>query len=668
MKNVVKKLIMWITCIIISIIFSFIIANILNLIFSNKIDELFEFNIRSYFYYFAHVEEVRQIFLLCNLAFFCIFLYGIFKTFGLKNYYSNNYKVTDKISIPLPVGKNQFQNGSVWWLSKLNKNFGVNILSYNNQVVRNILENKLDDNIQKGIFNSGGIVVGKKDTYKLGFDKESKFSFIPKLIKQEKIYYIKENLHSLNIGATRSGKSRCIVLQTIMNNALSKNNESMIISDPKGELFHYTSDFLKKVGYKVLVLDFKTAEKSNKYNFLDPVIEAVREGNIALAESRASDIATTLVGESKTEKIWSDGEKSVIKTGIMAVVMENQDNPEYQNMTNVYHFIAEMCAEQEDKTMLIDTFLDSLPRNHPAITSFAAARIAPSRTRASFFTSALTTLSIFVDSYISSMTSSSEIKADDLAESKTVLFLILPDEKLTSYPLCSIFINQMYMKLVEIADSKGGRLPSRVNFILDEFGNFATIPNFAGFLTVGGGRKIRFNLFIQSISQLNEKYGDNVSQNILDNCYVWNYLKTNNDVTAEKISKRLGTYTISSWSESNSSSGGAVNHSKSMNLSQRALLTPAEVIMLERPYLLVMCSGKNPAITNSPDLSKWLFNKLLGLGDENFNDEFRKRVEEKRAIFKLEEVKLWDISLKTKKIKQIINEEINQNRIRINRN
>lgn len=62
---------------------------------------------------------------------------------------------------------------------------------------------------------------------------------------------------------------------------------------------------------------------------------------------------------------------------------------------------------------------------------------------------------------------------------------------------------------------------------------------FGGFLTVGGGRGIRFNLFVQSFSQLNEKYGDNTAQNILDNCYVWNYLKTSNEVTAEKISKKI---------------------------------------------------------------------------------------------------------------------------------
>ena len=100
------------------------------------------------------------------------------------------------------------------------------------------------------------------------------------------------------------------------------------------------------------------------------------------------------------EKIWNDGEKSVIKAGIMAVVIENKDKPHLQNLANVYNFLTEMCTEQTDKTMLIDIFLDSLPRNHPAVISFAPARIAPSRTRGSFFTSALNTLAIFTDEYI----------------------------------------------------------------------------------------------------------------------------------------------------------------------------------------------------------------------------------------------------------------------------
>lgn len=148
--------------------------------------------------------------------------------------------------------------------------------------------------------------------------------------------------------------------------------------------------------------------------------------------------------------------------------------------------------------------------------------------------------------------------------------------------------------------------------------------------------------------------GDNTAQNILDNCYVWNYLKTSNEVTAEKISKKLGSYTTSSWSESNSSSGGPVNKSNSMNLTQRPLLTTDEVLRIERPYLLVMCSGLSPAMTNSPDLSKWKFNEILGLGNKSWNTKVREYRESNRKTRKIAPLKLWNIAEQTKEFKKVL--------------
>lgn len=151
--------------------------------------------------------------------------------------------------------------------------------------------------------------------------------------------------------------------------------------------------------------------------------------------------------------------------------------------------------------------------------------------------------------------------------------------------------------------------------------------------------------------------GDNTAQNILDNCYVWNYLKTSNEVTAEKISKKLGNYTTTSWSESNSSSGGAVNKSNSMNLTQRPLLTTDEILRIERPYLLVMCSGLSPAMTYSPDLSKWNFNEMLGLGNKSWNTTVREYRENYRKIRRIKQLQLWDIAEQTKQFKKILDQK-----------
>lgn len=688
-KRLSLKILGLIFAFLISVFLSSLITFCLMQIFLKQPEEILNINVFEVLETVKSSKESIQIFVLTIISFMLFATVSIFKFFRTKNYHSKTYKVTDNIEIPLPVGGKQTQHGSVWWLNKKNfkKTFGTNTIDTENPTIQELLSKSDDDRevliksdndesvkvsldveslpeeLRKPIFKKGGLVVGKKDRTifkpyikNIKIPKTTKHLKIPsiKARKVEDIYFIDDDLHSLTIGATRSGKTRSLVLQSINNTALA--GENMIISDPKGELFEYTCVELKRLGYNVLTLDFKTPLKSSKYNFLQPVIEAIKQKNTPKAENYASDIVQSLVGDVKGngEAIWNNGEKAVIRATIMAVVMENIDNPKLQNLPNVYHFIAEMCKEQEDKTTLIDTYLDFLKevdKTHPAIASFAPAQMAASKTRASFYTSALSTLNIFMDSYVASMISENEIDINKFNEEKTALFMILPDEKTTFYGLCSLFVNQVYTKLVEMADEKGGRLKIRTNFILDEFGNFSAIPNFGGFLTVGGGRGIRFNLFVQSFSQLNEKYGDNTAQNILDNCYVWNYLKTSNETTAEKISKKIGTYTTTSWSESSdkkSDNGG----SNSMNLISRALLTPDEILRLQRPYLLVMCSGTEPAITNAPDLSKWTFNKLLGLGDKNWNIKVRQKREDAREIKEISPLELWDIDKQTMELKQ----------------
>ena len=110
---------------------------------------------------------------------------------------------------------------------------------------------------------------------------------------KERIYYLSEDSHLLCIGATRSGKSRCLVIESICTIGLS--GESMVISDPKAELYHYTAPFLTKLGYEVLVLDFKTPAKSMRYNLIQPIIDAVNDNNTDRAEMLAWDLTNNLI-------------------------------------------------------------------------------------------------------------------------------------------------------------------------------------------------------------------------------------------------------------------------------------------------------------------------------------------------------------------------------------
>ena len=281
---------------------------------------------------------------------------------------------------------------------------------------------------------------------------------------------------------------------------------------------------------------------------------------------------------------------------------------------------------------------------HPASTIFNIARIAPEKTRGSFFTSALTTLRLFTSKSIYGMTCKSDFNLKQAGEQKTVIYIILPDEKTTYYSLASLFVYQNYVSLVETADKRGGELKTRVNYILDEFGNFTTIPSFGNMLTVAGGRKIRFNLFLQSFSQLENKYGREIAENIRDNCQTWIYLKTASNETASIISKKLGTYTTASYSRTSSySKYQNGNNSESINLISRNLLTEDEILRIERPYVLVIQTGLFPIITKLPDISQWKFNYMFGMGNEEHNRQLRVERENKRSAKEFENIKLWGI-------------------------
>lgn len=424
-----------------------------------------------------------------------------------------------------------------------------------------------------------------------------------------------EDTHTLAIGATRCGKTRCSVLETLCVLALA--GESIIAVDPKSELFGYTCQFLRRLDYEVITVDFREPARSNQYNFLQPVLDAVLLDDLPLAVQRARDIATMLVPNKgrNTDPIWLDGERSVLTMGILAVCVECQE-PECQNMANVRAFIANMCKPVgASEELPLVQYVDSLSKSSPLRAAMAIAEIAPSKMRGSFYTSALTTLDLFNDPLIHSMTADTDFDYAATGSRKRAIFIILPDERSTYYPLASLFVFEQYQALVQAADARGGRLQRRVNFVCDEFGNFVEIPDFDKFVTVGGGRGIRFTLYIQDVNQIYERYGDKVGRTICSNCETWIYLQTDDDNTLKELSGKLGKYTIKNPNVSGSSNGSS---SASYGYTARDLLDVAELKRIRRPYQLVM-SRSDPAVLYAPDISQTPFNTLLGMGNQEHN-------------------------------------------------
>ena len=198
--------------------------------------------------------------------------------------------------------------------------------------------------------------------------------------------------------------------------------------------------------------------------------------------------------------------------------------------------------------------------------------------------------------------------------------------------------------LVRQADERGGRLENRVNFILDEFGNFVKISDFTNKLTVAGGRGMRFNLFLQSFEQLDMKYGKEESHIIKANCQNWVYLQADDDETLQSICNNLGKYTTSAYQlSSNHAKFTNPSSSHSLSLVSRELLTTDEIRRINRPYQIVM--GRNyPCMSIADDLSKWYFNIMCRLGDKEHNRLIRQKRENERDCIDLnKDVELWEI-------------------------
>lgn len=460
---------------------------------------------------------------------------------------------------------------------------------------------------------------------------------------KELIKYIGGSYHSLILGTTGSGKTRRILLESVCLQIMA--GTSIAVSDVKGEIFYYTSQFAEKNNYKVLAMDFRQPEKSARYNFLEPILEALENHDRAKAIDCTWDLVSVLVGEPKGEPLWHNGETSTIAAAILCVAIEA--DRKYRNLANVYYFLSYMCMpDPETGKMPLNEYLKTLPDNHPAKGVFAMAQVAASRTRSSFFTSALGTLRLFTNPKIAAMTAESDFNLKDIGKRKSILYMIVPDEKKTMYPLVSLLIQQLYMEQVEVANQNGLVLPVPTDYDLDEVGNFPVIPVLENIASAGRARGIRMNLVLQDYQQMKEKYKE-AFETIKTCCQVKVLLKTDNPGTVKEISETLGQYTVETPSTSSSTNTGRnsdTSYGNSSNMTGRFLLTPEEISRIKSPYALVMQMGEHPAITKLPDLSQYIWNELLGLGDEKHNQELIQQREQQRSTKSFhEDIPLWGI-------------------------
>ena len=437
--------------------------------------------------------------------------------------------------------------------------------------------------------------------------------------KDYKITFAKP-AHTLIIGTTGSGKTTTFINPTVQILANTKGKPSMLISDPKGELYALHAKSLSKRGYDVKVLDLRNPycsirwnplekpyemyqemlsledkvvvnEEEGYYVFEDKIYYDVNEKNAAVQVRKQAifdevyedlnDICSVLCPvKSKNEPIWESGAKNFI-LAITLAMLEDSEKSELgmtKEKFNFYNVMKIATNTQNDCEDLIEYFAGRSPISK-SVSLSKQVLDASDKTRGSYLSTIFDKLSLFSDMSICSLTSANEIDLGEIATKPTALFLQIPDEKETRHTLAGMVILQTYKALVAKANTYPDLSLSRsVYLLLDEFGNLPQIHKLEQIITVGRSRRIWLALVVQSYAQLAKVYDDKSADIIKSNCNIQIFIGTTDLKTIDEFSKKCGNYSIIQKNVSFSSSNSGVG--SSISVKERPLIYPTELQQL----------------------------------------------------------------------------------------
>ncbi len=444
-------------------------------------------------------------------------------------------------------------------------------------------------------------------------------------------------IHTLVIGTTGSGKSQGFVIPTIQILSETASKPSMVISDPKGELYLKNKVKLENSGYDVKVIDLREANLSDRWNPLDraydnyqrahnllkevkvykdisplnvpnvkpikgstyynewyefegiayPTKEALNNDLKALKDNLTSaayediyDICVQLCPPVGQDPTWAQGAQNFIR-GVMLAMLEDSLYPELGLAKDkfIFYNIYKICnfrdPDPDAPVRTLQNYFKGREKGSEAVDlANNVINNAPS-TMKGYMGHVATALNLFSDLGISYLTSGTDISFETFTDIPSALFIIIPDEKDSRYALANIYITQLYKILVEKASKNKPSLELNrtVYFILDEFGNLPKIEKIKPFITAGRSRRLFLMLVVQDYNQLSSIYGENDAQIIKNNCNIQIFIGTKDIKTKEEFSKNCGNKTLIQTSTSTSKSGD-VKAGKQTSTSEQVLSVP----------------------------------------------------------------------------------------------
>lgn len=491
--------------------------------------------------------------------------------------------------------------------------------------------------------------------------------------------------HSLIIGSTGSGKTTTFVSPMIQLLAASAAGSSMIMTDPKGELFSLHSKYLSSRGYDVKVIDLRDTYSSYRWNPLDEIYDSYQKylnahknafartdnpfnsklklsGNkeefknvekwyefenvgyssyeklvqaIKVYKKKTfdeiyedlNDLVSVLIPiENEKDPMWEKGARSIVLAVLLAM-LEDCHDPRLNMSKDKYNFfnMTKILQNSSKDYLELRNYFAGRSVLSKAYSLSKQVCDAAEQTRASYMSIVYEKLTMFNDAGICALTSASDFASEQLASKPTALFLKIPDEKDTRHNLAAIFILNIYKTLIKVASATEElSLPRNVYFILDEFGNMPKIEKFDKMITVGRSRKIWFNMIIQSYAQLNNVYGDTVADIVKGNCGIKMFIGSNDMNTCKEYSELCGNITVVTTSTSGNLNSNDINMSSQTQV--RPLIYPSELQRLNKPgdigNSIIVTFGNYPLKTYFSPSFKVPFYKTGKMDTSDLEDRF----------------------------------------------
>ena len=373
---------------------------------------------------------------------------------------------------------------------------------------------------------------------------------IPLINNGKEMWVDNGEYHNLVIGSTGSGKTQTVVKPMV--NLLAKKGESMIITDPKGEIYKYSASYLKEKGYKIIVLNFREPNRGNSWNPLTLPFKYYRAGNPDKAIELLNDVALNILYDPSNKNESDFWEKSAADYFSGLALGLFQDGKEEEVNLNSINVMSTVGEERYATSNYIKEYFGMKGEKSNAY-MFASSTInAPNDTKGGLLATFRQKIRNFsTGEALSEMLSYSDFDMKDIGNGKTAVFMIIHDEKKTYHSLMTIFIKQCYETLIDAAQENGGKLPVRTNFILDDFANMPPLKDVDALVSAARSRDIRFTFIIQNFAQLNDVYGDNVAEIIKGNCGNIVYLISTEMKALEEISKMCGEVKVTDEKDKN---------------------------------------------------------------------------------------------------------------------